>query len=1141
MTFIKLGEAIEITGIEESSSVLPVLEDKAIEEHFRRYAAEIKRVAPRAEDFLYFSAVMMHAAEASALNDDGTPKLTARGEPVKVGWDTSNGTWKWTTNDPSIKPVKNANGDIFPEAELIKAYKKWKDKPLCIDHRSDSVDYVRGFIVDTYYDRALKRVVALCALDKLNYPDLARKVASGYSNSVSMGTAVGRAICSDCGQVARTERDFCNHMKTKSAYGEINVDLSPIELSIVVNGADHKAKIKHIIASVNTLNSYVETKKARLEELKKKAFENQDLQGLVERIEKQSQELEDLKSNLESLLKNSEDASAELSTDASELEDVVSTNDSALHQTESTNTVEETALPTTDFNIAPPAQRFASLDDAESFVSNLRDVISSIDTKLDSIKQGFDKLSNLKEENMADKKDLNKLGYYQGTEEPSPGETKYEKEPLNENLRTDGDKHMMVQDTGPVDGMFPGDLEKKKMLARAQAEERALRRESAVAKAKEALGYFQGTEEPTPGKPQYAKDPMNDKLREGGDKHMDGEKPFPGVGSVNEMYPGDKQLKERIQRASYKARFVKAANQDGSQNIGQSTWEVSVGDNVVLTTTVEEIAGGQSEKLYDVIATKEFGSKLIENVKKLGAAKVKSLYKSAQEAPAPAAAPAAEPAPEAPATAPAADADGGDPKAPVKELLGKLKEVVSDLEDACAKLVGEEAEMGNLSEMGAQASETNKLQVMRKELNGALTQSLKQSIAGLNDQKEELSQIVEMYSTNGKLASDEVFSSLVADSVESTKAALADSFKLMGAFVKYARGTEAIVKSAEVESELNKLAEENGDVDMASDKTSSDMSDADDLDLMSMLADDDLQSLDSMDCDCGFDHASDPASALSWHDAHGHGHDMGDTNDAAMVDVETPAGKKVTVPEGSKVSEASFDLTTKAGRTAYRAKLAAEALKVSPSLHDAHPKGGETTKLDVKPSGNLAEVEDLEGVHDAMMDLATAPPKVRKEAEEIQKLVAKGELDPNDLDALVAEGLDKDAVAYWKKLWGQAGPAGSQFASELVKEHVKAKMDAEISAFKVKIARAYELAYDMVDRGLCQSDRSSISDQVEEIMQFNDASFESLKKVVASNKLVTASRMPQVGVYSREEVVTREADDASLLAQAFSGNNKRLF
>src|SRR5579885_2584671 len=260
MPFVKLGELIEISRVENTDSCVPAVSPEILD-NFRKFAANLKKVAPRAEDFLYFSAVMMHAAEAAGINDDGTPRLTVRGEPVQVGWDKSGGTWRWTSNDPNIKPYKNSNGDIFPEEELVKAYKKWVGKPLCIDHKSSSVDHVRGFIVDTYYDRNLKRVIALCALDKFNYPDLARKVATGYSNSVSMGTAVGRAICSDCGQVAKTEADFCKCMRNRTCYGEINVDLNPIELSIVVNGADPQAKIKHIIAAqVDALNSYVDSK-----------------------------------------------------------------------------------------------------------------------------------------------------------------------------------------------------------------------------------------------------------------------------------------------------------------------------------------------------------------------------------------------------------------------------------------------------------------------------------------------------------------------------------------------------------------------------------------------------------------------------------------------------------------------------------------------------------------------------------------------------------------------------------------------------------------------------------------------------------------------------------------------------------------
>ena len=212
--FKKIGESIELTAtsVQDINSVVPMIDPQVIE-NFGKFAASLKKIAPKADDFLYFSAVIIHAAEASVINDDGTPKLTSKGEVATANWDKSGGSWRWKSNDPAIRPLKNSNGDIFPEEELVKAYRKWVHKPLCIDHKSSSVDHVRGFIVDTVYDRSLNRVIALCALDKKNYPDLARKVSTGYSSSVSMGTAVSEAICYDCGTVAKVEADSMDRLK----------------------------------------------------------------------------------------------------------------------------------------------------------------------------------------------------------------------------------------------------------------------------------------------------------------------------------------------------------------------------------------------------------------------------------------------------------------------------------------------------------------------------------------------------------------------------------------------------------------------------------------------------------------------------------------------------------------------------------------------------------------------------------------------------------------------------------------------------------------------------------------------------------------------------------------------------------------
>src|SRR5277367_4958655 len=149
----KFGELVQLTAesVQDASSVLS---DPRIDERFRKFAGELKRIAPKADDFLYFSAVMITAAEAAALNADGSSKLDSYGQPVKVGWEINkHGSWKWTSSDPSVRAYKNNNGDIFPEAELLKAYSQWVGRPLCVDHRSSSVDAIRGVILDVYYDR----------------------------------------------------------------------------------------------------------------------------------------------------------------------------------------------------------------------------------------------------------------------------------------------------------------------------------------------------------------------------------------------------------------------------------------------------------------------------------------------------------------------------------------------------------------------------------------------------------------------------------------------------------------------------------------------------------------------------------------------------------------------------------------------------------------------------------------------------------------------------------------------------------------------------------------------------------------------------------------------------------------------------
>jgi hypothetical protein len=1170
--FTKNGEAIEISRIEEANSCVSTMNPEMLE-NFSKIATSLKKIAPKAEDFLYFSAVMMHAAEASALNDDGSTKLTKSGEPVVVGWDKNNGTWRWQTNDPSVLAYKNCNGDIFPEEELVKAYKKWIGKPLCIDHKSSSVDHVRGFIVDTYYDRNLKRVIALCALDKFNYPDLARKVSTGYSNSVSMGTAVGRAVCFDCGKVARTEADFCEHMRNKNCYGEINIDLNPLELSIVVNGADPKAHIKHIIAAANTLNSYVETKSLQLNKFAGNF--SATIRSDDTSVDIKAESIEDFKKSFESACSNFEKL----------IED---TNNAAFNQSSGTVAMDDTVLNNTDLGLAPPVSRYASTANVEAnLVSELKKVTSSIEAKLNQMKQSLDKLAmtstKLQEGNMSGSKEINKKGYFQGAgeeNEPTPGQPRYAKDPMNEKLRMDGDKQMETEDLGPVDGMHPGpasvnmsELDRKKMLARAVSEDRAMRRNAIVAMAKEALetkkAYFLGgggENEPTPGKVKYPVDKLNSTLRDNSDKHMVGQKPFPNVGDVDKLHPSpdsadvsdEKKRKEQLHRASLKARFNKVANSDGTQNLGKSGWEVFLGDKLLLSASINELSGNRAGMLYDSFATRAFGIDLMNKIKVLGADKVRAMVKQAQanpmpempEMPAPeAAAPVAAPAevPEMP-EAPTAE----NPQESALDLSEQVRDLSSDLVESVRALSGEKAEMGaeELTQKApvATASDLGALKALHKELNGSLTTAMKETIAELNANYKELVSIATMYSKGAVTASNkDLVNSIVEDTFKDTKTAISDGMHLMSAFVKYARGTQTIVKRAEIEDELAELSEESQAM------KNTDMQPAEDMLALINETDDDLYEVTNLleenvgeeESNEGDSELEELENLLETLDVEDEDSEESDENSAATIVTKTPQqaiDMSNKVPTDTKFEvKASFDTTT--GRAAMRAKLAAEALKTNPCLQAAHPKGKVTTKLDVKPSGDLGIIENLQETHDAMMDVALAPPRVRKEAEAIHQLVSEGKLDPKDLEALVSEGLDKDAVNYYRKYFGQVD-GGSEFANELVKEHTKAMMEEKLTEYQVKLARAYELAYDMVDRGMCERTRHAVSNQVSEIMKINDESFNSFKRVIASQQpMYSAGRLPQVGMIDASEFTPSSNEDnlISQLSAALSKTSKKMF
>jgi conjugal transfer/entry exclusion protein len=113
--------------------------------------------------------------------------------------------------------------------------------------------------------------------------------------------------------------------------------------------------------------------------------------------------------------------------------------------------------------------------------------------------------------------------------------------------------------------------------------------------------------------------------------------------------------------------------------------------------------------------------------------------------------------------------------------------------------------------------------------------------------------------------------------------------------------------------------------------------------------------------------------------------------------------------------------------------------------------------------------------------------------------------------------VDQEAVEYYKKYWGEAGDqSASEFAQQLVSDYGTQKAAQDLSAKEARIKRAYDLAYQMRDQKLIGG--AQVSEQVNQILKWNDEGFESVKGLVAQNSLAKTA-MPQVGITNPQDVV----------------------
>jgi hypothetical protein len=829
-----------------------VLADPVIIERMTKLAHEIKSLAAKSDDFLYFSIIFLKSAESALLDETGNLK--------KVGndraWGYFDEGWKWHGN---VKPHRNNNFDIFPEIELKKAASKWIGMPLCKDHESSSVDGIRGIILDTYYDDKMKQVVGLCALDRVNYADLARKVETGIVRYGSMGTAVETSVCSDCQNFAKTANEYCSHVKGRTAWGEVNVGLKPIEYSLVVQPAEPGAILLRCIAS---LQDY------------KKEFSNYGVQNFDEMLGKLSL---DQAQHLNTIVKT---ACGEDGCSPSERRKIItsflknnSLGDSAVSSNQNLTSVDATAVRSTGEGIG------YNTDGVSDYTGTSGDKGTGIAVSvgLEDSSEGKDpmigggpvgsatpdiKIINASQNNLGHKKakslistimedimtesQLKKraelrraLAYHQGGADGVEPTGTYKSKPFSHNE----DKHMKQTKTmGGKETLFPGDQQKKEKLSRADLEERQMRR----------VAYFQGGSEKAAEPAGYKSKPFSHNE----DKHM---KQTKSMGGKETLFPGDEKTKQTLKRAAYNGPSLSTklswpVSPAGGINKSAALFEVYAGDKKVIAATGHEIFGNEVGQNWEWFTSKQYGQEVCKQIRTAGLNQVAALLKGAQamDPAAPVPPPAdmsAPPAPPMPDMGPMPgmeeEMDGSEdkksPKEEVEESLTVMESEIDKVRKALQNLAGGEDVNVNVNVGQDGEEEGGSLK-----LSHSVALQLKTALAEMNESADELAMIAETYEGAGRLSADNrreldkiataslrEASSLIGQSTTLTKMARTLSLE----FTKVAK-----VAYAEDETHMNMKDHAKDNTDMMHDgKMMDDMDD--DSDKEEIEADDSIDEL----------------------------------------------------------------------------------------------------------------------------------------------------------------------------------------------------------------------------------------------------------------------------------------------------------
>jgi hypothetical protein len=1091
-----------VTTIENPKVITPevALSSEGNMERFKRLTAEIKRVAPRSDEFIYFVCRAIHAME-TANYDPVTKSFAGDGHIVKRG---KNGTCEICSSKVSdwqsglwhsakgIDPYVNQNGDAFPEAELlkvidkdgkkIKAFETFIGRGLFVNHASEDAEKIRGIILDASWDPDTKGVDILVACDKVAYPDLARQIEMGYSNDVSMGTQVQFSLCSSCGNRAVTEADYCDHVKNgkglqKAGQGkiyEINSGLNFIEISVVSNGADPRAKIKTVLAM---LNEQVSERQARLN-------------SCINPIEadKIKDEIHNIQAQLNEMKKQAECACGKEVCDCGSNESCTCKSKAA--------TILSTVAERYQVRHTIARQlgiKSSTSEDTGLYIQNV------------NVNEGGNKMSD-------------KKAYFQGAGGLNdPAATPYEKEDYTSN-RDGEDKQMVGQgmESGS-DGMHPGyksygsDEKLKEMLQRASVEDRRKTRHAILQKA-----YFQGAgglndPESTP----YEKEDY-ESIRDGEDKQMVGQGMESGSDGMHpgyKSYGSDEALKKELHRAKLRAKFVTGATRE------KSAWTLYAADTPILSVTAESLYAEELDKPntdnpeitnWQWVASKDYGANLIKAVKEMGFDAVKAqISRVAQEVDLP---DMGAPAPEGELLPPV---DEGAPegemgtKEQISSALSRIEDAAreiralnegegADLDSLETELSLDEAggELGGLGEKMEEAKTNNKvfkrLSIVAKE--------------ALEDADRIVAKAKTLLATKKGLPTPEIKKAAVeVPAVETPKVIAKPGVKVQASIKKVAEDKEKAKEDIEqAEHELDEAKEELGDDDDKKDDKKE--AKVDEAVLLERKA-------------ARYKLAAELYN-LTDSDMIGEAHPKGGTDTLAAGDKLEGDAHIETVAEQQ---EADMEVAEKQprGELTARQKARREALASFEATADGKPMCDGCSKpmfaCECKKSENKDDKKEekeasLEVRRKARQEVV-AEALVVEETETTNVEAPKAEVKPEvKVEAKTAATktaeADPAAKKYYTEMFGEsatgqpADPATKAYGKELVKDFHSKKSTADVNETKVRMKRAYKVALKQQALGQIEKTEEALESGVDRLMAMDSNGFKAFEEVIDNTNIV---------------------------------------